>query len=73
MPNSYRIDKYRLLSIGGPAGSAKAQFRMEMDRKIRAYQLDNPLIYHVTNLPRSAPTRISNQIRPHTQVIGYER
>jgi hypothetical protein len=69
----YRIDDTRMLNISGPATAPQAKFRQDMDRLIRRYKMNDPLIYHVTNHPKSAPQRESIPIRPHTKPLGYEQ
>jgi hypothetical protein len=65
MPSLYRMNKYRLLSFNGPRS-----FRQEMDMKIREYQMNNPLVRHITNHPQSAPEISHHHIQPHLMPIG---
>ena len=65
MPATYKLDKYRMLSLSVPNS-----FRQQMDMKIRQYQLNNPLIRHVTNHPKSTPQISRIQIQLHLMPIG---
>jgi hypothetical protein len=61
-----RLNENRRLYLGGPTKQAPiATFREEMDKKIRAYQLDHPSVRHITNHPKSAPQNRNFQMLPH--------
>ena len=66
----YRQSKYRYLTIGQAPTNPQTKFRYQMDNAIRKYQLNDPIIHHITNHPKSAPARWSVPMRPHMNPLG---
>lgn len=68
--SAIRINDNQRLYTGGPTGAPKANFRMQMDRMIRDYQLNHPRVHHITNHPKAPPQRHSYPIVPHLPPAG---
>lgn len=68
--SAIRLNDNKRLYVGGPSGAPSANFRMEMDKKIREYTLNHPRVHNITNHPKGPPARQSFRIVPHLPPTG---